>query len=339
MNAKSRAVIIVCLIVAGLLAGGAYWHYHGGNTASHEAAYYCPMHPTYTSDKPGKCPICGMELIPIKNDDSVATKSGEEVDPLKERIGFTLSTDRQQLIGVKLSRVEKKDAVKEIRAAAQVAFDPQLAITQQEYLEAKRLGDEKIVKAARERLILLGMNDATIATLTSVQTNLYQSGKTSWIYPLVYEFELPYVKIGQSVDLTLLDGSTYNGIVRSVDPVLDPKTRTARVHVEMDNKGAVVRPESFATGIIKVNLGEKLTVPKSAVIITGRRNIVFVVHDGAHFMPKEVVLGPELQDEYVIESGLNEGDEVVTSATFLIDSESKIKASQGSGETSMEHKH
>ena len=125
-----------------------------------------------------------------------------------------------------------------------------------------------------------------------------------------------------------------------MDSVLDPSTRTAKLHVEVANNGNV-KPEMSGVAIVHIDLGEQLVIPKSAVLSTGERNIVFVVHDGTHFTPKEIELGPELGDEYVVESGLNEGDTVVTGATFLIDSESKLKAAVGASTEDMpaEHKH
>jgi Cu(I)/Ag(I) efflux system membrane fusion protein len=126
--------------------------------------------------------------------------------------------------------------------------------------------------------------------------------------------------------VTLKDGTKLEGVVRSIDSVIDPTTRSARLHVEIDNKGATVRPDMIGSAAIQVSLGEKLTIPKSAVINTGERNVAYMVHYDNHFMPVDVKLGAELKDSFVLESGLNEGDTVVTSATFLVDSESKLKA-------------
>lgn len=292
------------------------------------AMYYCPMHPDYTSDKPGQCPICGMNLVPMEN-------KKDETKKTDESSGVTIPLEKQQLIGVKTTVLKKQNAVKEIRTLGRVAFNPELAIAQTEYLEAKKTGDKSLVQAAIERLILLGMNRESIANLKNVQKNLYLPSKKSWIYPVVYENELPFLKTGQEVGIVLKNGAELKGTVRSIDSVIDPQTRSARAHVEVDNNGQDISPDMYGTATIHIALGEKLIAPKSAVISTGERNIAFMVHDGTHFMPMDVKLGAELKDDYVIDSGLEEGDTVVTSATFLVDSESKLKSAlQGTG-----HKH
>jgi Cu(I)/Ag(I) efflux system membrane fusion protein len=292
------------------------------------AMYYCPMHPNYTSDKPGQCPICGMNLVPMENKKDETKKSDDGA-------GVTIPLEKQQLIGVKTTVLKKQDATKEIRTLGRVAFNPELAIAQTEYLEAKKTGDKSLVKASAERLTLLGMNKESIAGLKEIQKNLYLPSKKSWIYPIVYENELPLLKTGQTVDIVLKNGAGLKGTVRSIDSVIDPQTRSARLHVEVDNNGLDISPDMYGTATIKIGLGEKLVVPKSAVISTGERNVAFMVHDGTHFMPMDVKLGAELKDDYVVDAGLEEGDTVVISATFLVDSESKLKSAlQGSG-----HKH
>ena len=327
---KQKIIILIAAISAVVIGGAGfyYWHYTGERrTTSHESQplYHCPMHPAYTSDKPGSCPICGMDLVPIEEE-----KRGKDG-------GVTISMERQQLIGVKIDTIKKSPAIMKIRTAATSAFNPDLAIAQREYIEAKKIGEASLVEAAKERLILLGMNEEEIKQLKGVQKGLYLPSKDSWIYPVVYENELPYLKTGQKVAITFNDGKKAEGIVRSIDSVIDPMTRTARLHVELKEK---IRPSAFGAANIEIDLGERLLLPKSAVMNTGERSIAFMVHEETHFMSMEVKLGAELADDYVLEEGLSEGDAVVTSATFLIDSESRLKsaigkASNGGGE----HKH
>lgn len=319
-------------------------HVHGGADIAaddKQAPYYCPMHPTYTSDKPGECPICGMTLVPMKDEKkpsgggapklSSAGRGGHE--------SVTVSEDQQRTIGVKTSPVKREKAEITMRTYGKVAYDPELAVAQREYLEALRLGDTSFSEAARQRLLLLGMGEAQIKNLAheGVQRELYSQGKNAWVYLTIYQNELPLVEVGQKAILELPNGKgTREGIVRAVDPVLDEATRTARARVEVKNEDGALRPNMFVTGTITKDLGEKLTIPKEAVIDSGERRMAFVVHEKTHFMPHDVVLGPELSSSYVLESGVEEGDEVVTSSNFLIDSESRMKAAIGQ---SAQHKH
>ncbi|PIR17197.1 MAG: hypothetical protein COV46_05250 [Deltaproteobacteria bacterium CG11_big_fil_rev_8_21_14_0_20_49_13] len=360
---KNRYYCIGGVILAVLISsGGAYYWYYSHNAGDSRTyalthlrtpLYHCPMHPTYTSDKPGQCPICGMNLVPvILNEQSEVkdlpntTEQGDfsppeaaQNDKRADRTSVTISLDRQQLIGVKTDIIKKAGAIKEIRTVASVAFNPELAVAQTEYLEAKKMGDNSLASAAHDRLIILGMNDKEIKNLKKAQRGLFLPGKDALIYPIIYEYELPFVKTGGDVTVELPGNRTYKGIIRSIDTVIDPATRSARLHVEIKDVSDTLNPLSFGNAKIKIALGERLLVPKSAVISTGERNIIFMVHDGTHFMPMDIKLGAELEDNYVVEDGLSEGDTVVTSANFLIDSESKLKAAIGTAEGGGGHKH
>jgi Cu(I)/Ag(I) efflux system membrane fusion protein len=311
--------------------------------------YYCPMHPTYTSDRPGQCPICGMTLVPMKPEEKTPEHEGMKRKAPSETTGqaaVTITAGRQQLIGVKKAVIKKQPAQKTIRTVGKVAFDPELAVAQREYIEAIRVGDKSLSQAARQRLTLMGMGEEQIKELArkrSVQRNLYLPEKTAWVYPIIYEYELPFVAIGQSVTIELPQGGgTREGIIRAIDPVIDQTTRTARLRLEVPNTDQALKPNMFINATITKDLGQKLLVPKDAVIDSGERKIVFVIHEGEQFMPHEVKLGAELSDSYIVESGLKEGDEVATAANFLIDAESKLKAALG-GTGGMEgmggHKH
>lgn len=328
-----RIAAIVIALVAILATGLAIWHKYSDSSIERGAAqmYTCPMHPSYTSDRPGECPICGMDLVPMKKDEaSPHDMHGAEVEG---RAAVTIDGEKQQRIGVKTASVTKGPATAEIRASARVAFDPDLAVAQREFVEARRAGDSSLADASKRRLTLMGMGDAQIDALAhsgKVDNSLVMPGKGAWIYASIYESELPRVRAGQSAAIEMPDGSAIGtGIVRAVDPVLDPATRTARARIEFADEGRRLRPNMFLTAIIRDELGEKLLVPKPAVIDSGTRKLVFLVHGGEHFMPREVTLSSELSDNYVVESGLEVGDIVATAALFLIDSESQLKAAAG----------
>ena len=117
----------------------------------------------------------------------------------------------------------------------------------------------------------------------------------------------------------------YKGKVDSILPVLNPETRSIRVRAEIKDPEHQLKPEMFVNAVINIDLGEKLAIPESAVIDTGIRKVVYLVSGNDKFQQQEVRLGEKALGYYEVLSGLKEGDSVVTSGNFLIDSESKLK--------------
>jgi len=152
-----------------------------------------------------------------------------------------------------------------------------------------------------------------------------------WSYLDIYEFELPLVKVGQDVTLTLASfpGETVHGAVTYIYPTLDPQTRTNKIRVEFPNPRYKLKPDMYATAEIRVDLGTRLAVPEDAVLDSGTEQIVFQVTGDGHFEPRRVTLGSKAEGYYAVLGGLSAGDEVVTSANFLVDSESRLKAATG----------
>jgi RND family efflux transporter MFP subunit len=150
-----------------------------------------------------------------------------------------------------------------------------------------------------------------------------------WVTADIYESDLPYVREGQSVTVTLsfLPGQTFRGQVDYIYPYLDGETRTATVRVTLANPDAALKPGMFANVELTTRLGKSLVVPEDAVIDTGARQVVFLVLEGGHFLPREVVVGLRFDGRLQILSGLEANDEVVSGAAFLIDSESKLRSS------------
>jgi Cu(I)/Ag(I) efflux system membrane fusion protein len=148
-----------------------------------------------------------------------------------------------------------------------------------------------------------------------------------WLIADIYEYELPFVRVGQqaAVQLSYLPGETFTGKAIYIYPALDPNTRTAKVRFEFSNAQGRLKPEMFANVEIKIRLGQKLTVPEGAVIDTGIRQMVIIDKGSGYFEPREVKVGAKVEDYYEVTKGLKAGERVVTSANFLIDSESKLK--------------
>jgi Cu(I)/Ag(I) efflux system membrane fusion protein len=159
-----------------------------------------------------------------------------------------------------------------------------------------------------------------------------------WVYADIYEYELPLIQMGQaaSVKLAYLPAEVFTGKVIYIYPSLDPKTRTAKVRLEFANPKGRLKPEMYAEVNVKIDLGERLAVPEGAIIDTGIRQVAFIDKGYGYFEPREVKLGVKVDDYYEVIGGLKPGERVVTSANFLIDSESSFKEAAG-GMPGMEH--
>lgn len=152
-----------------------------------------------------------------------------------------------------------------------------------------------------------------------------------WVLADVYEADVPYVRVGSTTRL-LIEGQPepVTAQVTFLYPTIDERTRTRKVRLELDNRAGTLLPGAFVTAELDVSMGRGLAIPESAVIRTGARAIIFVVH-GAHAEPREVELGPLVGDHYLVKKGLVAGERVATGAQFLLDSESRLRASSGMG--------
>jgi len=382
---------------------------HGEGAAhpesSTEALFHCPMHPTYISDSPGECPICGMTLVPIE-----AEEGGES--GVKGRANVKVSIEKQQLIGVTFDSARVSDLSMKIRTVGRLAYDetkivkvqtringwveklyidytgkevvkgeplfsiysPQLYSTQEEYLLAlegeDRLSNSSIKgvsdnarslsEAARRRLRLWDISEGQIANLESTgraevdleivspidgfvtEKNAFEGKYVSpgdilytiadlkkiWVIADVYEYELPYVRAGQEAKITLpyFPGEEFIGKVTYVYPYLNDNARTAQVRFEIENEELKMKPDMYANVQIEIDLGRKLVVPKEAILYAGDRHIAYVKKDEKNFEPREVKTGLETDGYVEVLGGIAEGEMVVTSANFLLDSESQLRS-------------
>lgn len=193
-------------------------------------------------------------------------------------------------------------------------------------------------KEVRKKLTLHAPTEGVVTHLmvregmeVGPNNNLYTIADLShvWLYADVYEYELPWVREGQRavIDLSYLPGRTFEGTVTYVYPFLDPKTRTARVRVELDNPDLILKPDMFANVTIETETrANVIAVPEESIIRSGRRSLAVVALGEGRFAPRKVTLGIDSGDGWVeVQSGLEEGERVVTSGQFLIDSESKLQ--------------
>jgi Cu(I)/Ag(I) efflux system membrane fusion protein len=163
--------------------------------------------------------------------------------------------------------------------------------------------------------------------------NLYKVADISrvWIDAAIYEYEVPLIKLGQDAIVTLPyePGQELHGKVSYVYPYLDETTRTVTVRIEFPNPEGKLKPGMYADVTFRSDQGEALAVPKSAVLDTGSRKLVFVSRGEGRFDPREIKTGYLAGDYYQVLEGLKAGEQVVTSANFLLDSESQLSTAMG----------
>ena len=394
--------------------------------------YHCPMHPSYISDKPGQCPICNMDLVPMTQEET-ATAASE----VAGHATVTISPQKLQLIGVQTGLVRKQPVKMTVRAVGVVKYnekalsavslkfsgwaeelivkstgekvrvgDPLLVIYSPELLEAQRnyvlaleaaaplekaappnergqapfsersekdAGSQdfsqETLRSARDRLLLWDITEDQLRQLENTKQpltrlpifsktngvvtarNVVQGGyieagrelyqladlSTVWLEADIYEYEIPQVKVGDEVKVSMASrpGETLAGRITYIYPYLNDKTRTIRARFEIPNEEGKLKPGMYATVSIDVDLGEQLVVDEGAVLDSGVRQIVFVASDKGRFTPREVIVSYRTGSLAVIMKGVDEGETVVTSGNYLIDSESRLKSALTGGMAGM----
>ena len=400
---NNKYVRFSLVLIGGVLLGWIFFHSSPAKEEKHDhtaeavksVIWTCAMHPQIRMDKPGKCPICAMDLIQLTQ------SSTAEMDPA----AVHLTKEASQLANVLTSIVSSQKPIKEVRLYGKVQADermlqnqvayisgrvekllvnftgepvrkgqplaliysPELVTAQQELLEAvktKQLQPE-IYEAAKEKLRQLKLAESQISAIETsgtIKTNVEVESTTSgivtarrvsngdyvspgsvlyevsdlsrvWLLFDAYESDLPFLKSGDKIDFTIqaLPGSSFSGIVKFIDPVIDPVNRVAKVRLEINNQGGKLKPEMFATGLVKANLDQyrdKLVIPRSAVLWTGKRSVVYVKQPGIDepvFKIRSIEIGPLLGNSYVVSDGLMDGEEIVTQGAFSVDAAAQLE--------------
>ncbi len=238
--------------------------------------YYCPMHTFEHSDKPGKCPICGMELIP-KRKDAGEAPTAKVSDALKGLAPIDISPFQSKMIDVKLAKAVVVPVIRIIRTVGQFGVPGKTRVSQAHELTAE-----------------------------------------------VYELDAPWVKRGQKVLVSSLNGgSLREGVVSRTYPYDGTQSRV-KIHL-----GQVGPAEIYANVEIEVATSPRLAVPREAVLSTGTQSYVYVQDSDGHFVSRAVQVGFKGDDLFEITSGLKEGEQVAYGGTFMLDADSHI---QGTGE-------
>ncbi len=369
-----------------------------------KALYRCPMHPSYTSDKPGECPICGMTLERIPEGEAQAPPAApSQASDVPGLAAVTIRPERIQLIGVRTTVVQRRplgsrlDLVgfvapdesrlrrvqlrvsgwveqlfvsrtgETVRAGQPVLaiYSPELFQSEQEYLIERSArdsmpGTEAGAPAAADRLRLLGVPDEEIRRLQAggapstrltlhspfagtvlergVAEGQYVGADTPlltladlsrvWVLADVYEMDVTRVRPGDPVRFTAqaLPDHPFEGRVDFVYPTVSSETRTVKVRVSLDNRAGLLKPGMYGRVLLTGRGAPTLVLPSEAVVNTGDHHYVFKVRGGGYFEPRLVTVGIQDGDDVQILSGVAAGDTVVSSASFLIDSESRLKA-------------
>lgn len=311
--------------------------------------YRHPMNPKISSPVPAKDEM-GMDYIPVYEDEQAGGAR-----PVDGRAVVTIDPVKQQLIGVRIGEAKKQNLEMNVRALGRVAYDPDLHNTIGEYREAVgeyikskaspymeiRQRAETVMKLADLKLRLSGISSQQMDEMKNIgQSNfrllafrhsaqdlsLPQDAK--WVYVDLYEDEADLPEIGQKITATsaAIPGQIFEGIVRASDLIPNASIRTVRVRAEVPDPHFYLREGQPLDVVLHVSLGEKIAVPQEAILNTGEKNLVFVQKGEGKFEPREVQVGHEAGDYQEVLSGLAEGEKVVVSANFLIDSESRIRA-------------
>ena len=188
------------------------------------------------------------------------------------------------------------------------------------------------LKAPVDGVVLEKMVVAGQAVMPGMKLYRIADLRTVWIEGAVFEQDLEFVRVGASVhaELAAYPGRAFDGRVSFVWPTVDEASRTARVRVAFANPGGVLRPGMYATLFLETVIGrDVLSVPAEAVVMTGERNLAFVVGQGGALEPRRIVLGARAGDRFQVLEGLAAGERIVASANFLVDAESRLVTGGG----------
>ena len=349
------------------------------------------MHPQIRQSEPGDCPICGMELVPAdegESDDGLSAEAiqmsatARKLASVQTAKATTTATTKTLRIEGKLQadarrvstqathipgRLEELNATYEGQRITQgevIAriYSPELLTAQQELLEASKMGQEPLIRAARQKLKGWKVSESQIAAVLEKQEPterfplvaeasgyiieqyvqegdylkegqaLYRAGnyQTLWALFDVYEADLPWLSTGSEVEFSTeaFPQQALRAKISYIDPKVDAQTRTVKVRANIANPSGRLKPGMLLSGSMRLKYAkEQLTIPTSAILWTGKRSVVYVEEksdQGVGFIMREVELGASLGDSYVVESGLEKGELVAIQGAFSIDAAAQL---------------
>ena len=395
---KTTYIFALTTLLVGIAIGGLVFQGSDDNKntpveKNNQEIWTCSMHPQIRQSEPGKCPICGMDLVPL------SSNNGSEQNSME----IKMSPTAMQLASVQTEIVKKEFPIKSVNLNGKVQIDesllssqtshitgriekllinttgeyvtkgqimayiysPELVTAQEELFEAEKIKDSQpqLFNASKEKLknwklsdkqidailksgkpienfpILSDLNGVVMRKLVNLGDHI-KTGSTLfeiadlsrvWVLFDVYESDMEWVKLNDTIEYKVpsLPAASFKGKVSFIDPVINPKTRVAKARIVLKNK-ANLKPEMFVTGTLKSEISKErkeLIVPKSAVMWTGEKSVVYVKTSeisGVNFMLREVKLGASLGNSFVIIGGLEEGEEIAVNGTFSIDAAAQL---------------
>ncbi len=395
MKMTSPLPRVAVLFLAGILVSGC--SKPKDSAARKPLLYQSPMHPWITSDKPGNCTICGMQLVPVyegqmASDSSVLSLSPETarvigletataaVEPLEKSIRFSgVLEDDDTLHRVvaafydgRIEQVFVQQVGEKVKAGQPLAsiYSPDLLYVVREYQNAVTQGgkNDAVARNARHRLIQYGLVPAQVDALataprdryavdilapmdgTVLVRNAYQGqyvkngerlfeiGNLSrlWFKAEVYEKDLPFIRIGQKVEITspAAPGRTFAGEVTFLDPNFDPSSRSTKIRIEVDNPLSdkpgsyerVLPHRAYAEAELRAPTQPVLSVPRAALIRDGKREVVYVEKRPGEFEMRTVQAGRSGDGRVEILSGLSAGEVVAARGNLMLDAEAQLRS-------------
>lgn len=361
----------------------------GATSDAETRTYTCPMHPHYISTDPdGNCPICGMDLVPVKggtSQDASVSVSPEMIQTMGIRTAVVSVSDFSQnlraygtvepntrLESMSASRLEGWINGLSVRAEGDVVrrgqrlysiYTPELIAAQKDYLASLQIGNERRVASVRQRLISKGMQTSLVDRLTETrelieQVPVYaesagvvtelmvrdgdylkpgdpvfklQAYDKVWVIASVPESDLPSMAIGKTAALKFESApdAAKSGTVDYIYPTIDAKTRTARVRITVENRAGTLRPGAYADITFEADASDmpamQLSVPSQAILRDSRGAHVILARGDGRFESRAIQIGASTRGSTEITSGLKQGDMIVASGQFMLDSESNLR--------------
>jgi Cu(I)/Ag(I) efflux system membrane fusion protein/cobalt-zinc-cadmium efflux system membrane fusion protein len=252
-----------------------------------------------------------------------------------------VSTEREYLVARENQRQVAQSSVPGVASSAASLLDAaaarlkQWSVPQKEITRLESTGDvQQELEIDSPVSGYITERNALPSVAVQPEMRLYTIAdlSTVWVQAQVFQSDLERVKIGAPASLTVntYPSRVFNGRVDFIYPQVDMDTRTAKVRVVFSNSGLQLKPGMFVNVSLKVPMGNQLVIPASGVLQSGTREIAFVERSDGYIEPREVQLGTRVGDDFIVRKGLKVGEQIVTSANFLIDSESQLQAALGS---------
>jgi len=319
---KYGIIVVLVLIIIALMLPKKH-------TDERKILYYKnPMDPTITSPV-FKQDEMGMDYLPVYAD---GTK------PTEPKKGINISPENTQRLSIKTTTVQRMPMSSTFTAAGSVAYDPELYVAQEEYIQmlqtmqSNAMDSAQIKQASRQKLLLAGMTSDQIDRLAlskQPDKSLYLPSQNSsvWVYFNIFEKDTGLIRLGQDVSIFSvgLPGITFSGRVEGFSPIIDPTTRSLKARALVKGAAGQLKPGMFVSVRVSVGGPSIVAVDEDAVLDTGTKSIVYLEVEDGRFEEHPVQTGRRSSGKIEIISGLNVGDRVVEEGSFFVDSESKLQ--------------